>query len=216
MPKISIRKGYHYYMDNWFSAISGVVFGLTALIIGGELLVRGASRLAIVFKISPLVIGLTVVAFGTSSPELAVSIRSAISGKADIALGNVVGSNIFNVLFILGISALLVPLIVSSRLIRWDVPLMIAASIALLFLGFDGRISRFDGLSLFSFLLAYTYWCIRQSRNESSEVYRRFISSEKRRFLIPVFSFFDLLSFCILLQKFNKNHLLLYFFVSSS
>lgn len=82
--------------------LTGILFiiGLIALIVGAELLVRGASRLAVGFGISPLVVGLTVVAFGTSSPELAVSVGSALSGQADIALGNVVGSNIFNVLFI--------------------------------------------------------------------------------------------------------------------
>ena len=117
------------------------------VLFGGELLVRGESQLAAIAKIPPLVIGLTVVAFGTSSPELAVSVKSALSGNADIALGNVVGSNIFNVLFILGTSALLVPLVVSSRLVRLDVPLMIAASLSVLLLGFDGAISRVDGVA---------------------------------------------------------------------
>ncbi len=102
------------------------VVGLGFLIIGAEALVRGASRMAAVLGISPLVIGLTVVAFGTSSPELAVSVKSALSGQANIAMGNVVGSNIFNVLFILGLSALIIPLIVSKQLLRLDVPLMIA------------------------------------------------------------------------------------------
>ncbi len=83
--------------------------GLAALIGGAQLLVRGAGKLALGFGISPLVVGLTVVAFGTSSPEMAVSVQSAWSGQVDIALGNVVGSNIFNVLFILGVSALLSP-----------------------------------------------------------------------------------------------------------
>ena len=112
--------------------------------------------------------------FGTSSPELAVSVQSAWTGNADIALGNVVGSNIFNVLFILGLSALIVPLAVSSRLIRWDVPLMILASVLLLLLGLDGRIGRLDGLLLFSGLLAFTFWCVRQSRRESREIKAEF------------------------------------------
>ncbi len=88
------------------------VFGLVALVLGAELLVRGASKLALSMGISPLVVGLTVVAFGTSAPELAVSVQSAWSGQVGIALGNVVGSNIFNVLFILGLSALIVPLFI--------------------------------------------------------------------------------------------------------
>src|SRR6056297_699955 len=101
---------------------------MVVLIAGGELLVRSASRLAAAFSISPLVIGLTVVAFGTSAPELAVSVQSAFAGSADLAIGNVVGSNIFNVLFILGLSALIVPLAVASSLIRRDLPLMVGAS----------------------------------------------------------------------------------------
>ena len=161
-------------MDVWLSPVLKIIFGLVSLIAGGELLVRGASRLAAAMKISPLVIGLTVVAFGTSSPELAVSVQSAWAGNADIALGNIVGSNIFNVLFILGLSALIVPLVVSSRLIRWDVPLMIVASVLPLLLGLDGRIGRLDGLLLFSGLLVYTFWCVRQSRRESSEVKAEF------------------------------------------
>ncbi len=102
--------------------------GLGALVLGAEILVRGASRLAAAAGISPLVIGLTVVAFGTSTPELAVSVRAAISGQADIALGNVVGSNIFNVLFILGLSALITPLVVAQQVVRLDVPIMIGVS----------------------------------------------------------------------------------------
>jgi cation:H+ antiporter len=107
------------------------VLGLVALVVGAELLVRGASKLALSFGISPLVVGLTVVAFGTSAPELAVSVQSAWSGQVDIALGNVVGSNIFNVLFILGLSALIVPLVVHQQIIRQEVPVMIGASLLL-------------------------------------------------------------------------------------
>ena len=161
-------------INDLVSSISGVAVGLLLLIVGGELLVRGASRLAAAMRISPLVIGLTVVAFGTSSPELAVSLQSAVAGNADIAMGNVVGSNILNVLFILGISALIVPLVVSSQLIRWDVPMMIAASILLLVLGLDKRIGRLDGVLLVVCLLAYTYWTIRQSRRETAEIQAEF------------------------------------------
>ncbi len=106
-----------------------LIGGLIVLVIGAEGLVRGAGRLAAALGISPLVIGLTIVAFGTSSPELAVSVQSALSGQADIALGNVVGSNIFNVLFILGLSAVIVPLVVAQQLVRLDVPLMIGVSL---------------------------------------------------------------------------------------
>ncbi len=130
-----------------FTAIGLMAIGLIGLVVGGELLVRAASRLAAIAGISPLVIGLTVVAFGTSAPELAVSIKSSLDGQTDIAVGNVVGSNIFNVLFILGISALISPLVVSSQLVRIDVPLMIAASVAMLLLGLDGNIGRMMDLA---------------------------------------------------------------------
>lgn len=146
------------------------VLGLAALIAGAELLVRGASKLALSFGISPLVVGLTVVAYGTSSPEMAVSVQSALSGQVDLALGNVVGSNIFNVLFILGVSALITPLLVAQQLIRQEVPIMIGASLLLLALAWDGGISRWDGVLLFVLLLAYTIFVVRQSRRETKAV----------------------------------------------
>ncbi|MDX1253122.1 MAG: calcium/sodium antiporter [Gammaproteobacteria bacterium] len=146
------------------------ILGLVLLIAGAELLVRGAARLAARLGISPLVIGLTVVAFGTSSPELAVSVQAGLAGQADIAVGNVVGSNIFNVLFILGVSALIVPLVVSQQLVRFDVPLMIGVSVLLLVMAFDGRIDGFDGLLLITGIVAYTVFAIRQGRKESAAV----------------------------------------------
>lgn len=146
------------------------VIGLAALILGAELLVRGASRLAAVVGISPLVIGLTVVAFGTSTPELAVSVQSAWAGQADVAVGNVVGSNIFNVLLILGLSAVITPLVVAQQLVRWDVPLMIGASLVFWGFALDGSLGRLEGLILFAGLVAYTVFLIRQSRRESRAV----------------------------------------------
>ena len=146
------------------------VLGLVLLVVGAELLVRGAARLAARFGISPLVIGLTVVAFGTSAPEMAVSVQAGLAGQADIAVGNVVGSNIFNVLFILGVSALIVPLVVSGQLVRLDVPIMIGVSVLLLVMALDGRISRLDGLLLFAGIVAYTVFAIRQGRRESPAV----------------------------------------------
>lgn len=145
-----------------------LILGLVVMIWGADLLVRGASRLATAVGISPLVVGLTVVAFGTSSPELAVSIMSAFKGQADLALGNVVGSNIFNVLFILGISAVIVPLIVAQQLVRFDVPVMIGISLLMVGLGLDGQLGRVDGAILFAGGVAYTLFLIRQSRKEQS------------------------------------------------
>jgi cation:H+ antiporter len=145
------------------------VVGLGLLVGGAEALVRGASRLAVAVGISPLVIGLTVVAYGTSAPEMAVSMQSAIRGQADIAVGNVVGSNIFNVLFILGAAAVITPLMVSGQLIRRDVPLMIGLSLLLFGLGLDGQLGRVDGLILFVGIIAYTGWSIWQSRRENQQ-----------------------------------------------
>ena len=157
--------------------------GLGALVLGAELLVWGASRLAAVLRISPLVIGLTVVAFGTSTPELAVSVRATLGGQADIALGNVVGSNIFNVLFILGLSALITPLVVSQQVVRVDVPIMIGISILLLVLGLDGRLSQLDGVLLFVGIVAYSLFVIRESRKETAEVVAEYEQEYARAFV---------------------------------
>ncbi len=142
-----------------------ILFGLTALTIGAECLVRGASRIAAMLGISPLVIGLTVVAFGTSAPEATVSILSAFRGQADIAVGNVVGSNIFNVLAILGLCALIAPLVVSQRVVRLDVPLVVVASFLLYWMSGNLVIGRLEGLVLFGGVIVYTGWTIRTSRH---------------------------------------------------
>jgi len=148
--------------------ILAFIAGLLLLIIGAEGLVKGASRLAVRFGMSPLLIGLTVVAFGTSSPELAVSLKAAIDDQAGIALGNVVGSNVFNVLFILGVSALIVPLTVAQQLIRFDIPLMVGLSLLVLLLVLDGSVGRLDGGLLVIGLAAYLLFLFRQSRREPS------------------------------------------------
>lgn len=137
-----------------------LIGGFILLVFGAEVLVRGAARLAARFGISPLIIGLTVVAFGTSAPEMAVSTQSAFMGQGDIAIGNVIGSNIFNVLVVLGLSALIIPLVVSRQLVRFDVPIMIAAGFLAWFLALDGSYSRIDGLILFSCIVVYTGYLI--------------------------------------------------------
>jgi len=154
-------------MSLWTIFLLLVGFGL--LIGGAELLVRGASRLATDLGISPLVVGLTVVAFGTSSPELAVSVISAHSGQAGIALGNVVGSNVCNILLILGLSALVAPLVVSRQVVRLEVPIMVGVSVLLLLFALDGGISRIEGGLLFAGAIGYTVWSIRRSRREVRE-----------------------------------------------
>lgn len=155
-------------------AILWFIIGLVFLVVGAEALVRGSGRLAAAFGISPLVVGLTVVAFGTSSPELAVSIKSALADQAGIAVGNVVGSNIFNVLFILGVSALIVPLIVSRQLIKVDVPLMIAVSVVVWLMALDGSFGRLDGILLVAGLIAYVGFLIYHSRKETAAVQQEY------------------------------------------
>ncbi len=149
--------------------ILNLILGLALLLVGAEILVKGASRIASAMGISSLVIGLTVVAFGTSSPELVVSVVSSLDGKADIALGNVVGSNIFNVLFILGIASLIVPLVVAQQLIRLDVPIMIGASILVFLLSFDGVIRPWEGFFMLFLGIAYTVFVIYLSKKEKNK-----------------------------------------------
>lgn len=159
--------------EQWI-AVLAIIAGLGVLVLGGEWLVRGASALAARFHIPPLIIGLTVVAFGTSAPELGVSLQAAYAGAADVAVGNIVGSNIFNVLFILGASAMISPLVVSSQLVRFDVPLMIAVSVLSWALARDGVISRLDGAILFAVLVGYILICIRFAGRESKAVREEF------------------------------------------
>lgn len=157
-----------------------VVGGLVLLIAGGESLIRGASRLAVAMRIPPLIVGLTVVAFCTSAPELAVSLNAALNGKADIAVGNVVGSNICNICLILGLAAVLRPIAVSSTLIRREIPLMIGVSILAygfaasggdgalysIFEGtYEGRVYRLEGAWFVLILFLYILWTIREVRS---------------------------------------------------
>jgi cation:H+ antiporter len=141
--------------------------GLLALIVGARWLVRGAAKMALSLGISPLVIGLTIVSMGTSAPEVAVSVGAALEGRTDMAVGNVIGSNVFNVLFILGLSALISPLVVNAQLIRQEVPIMIAASLLLAVLAADRHIGRPESMLLLALLAAYTVFLIVQSRRET-------------------------------------------------
>jgi cation:H+ antiporter len=160
------------------------VFGLAALIGGAELLVRGASRLAAAVGLSPLIIGLTIVALGTSSPELAVAVSSSLAGQSDLVVGSVVGSNIYNILLILGIGAVIAPLIVSQRLVRLEVPLMIGVSVLMLVLAQDKQIGRLEGGLLFAGIIAYIAFAIVQGRREENpavlQEYEHEFGAEKR------------------------------------
>lgn len=150
------------------------LLGLAALTLGAELMVRGAARLALTFGISPLVVGLTIVAFGTSAPELAVSTGAALSGSGDLAIGNVVGSNIANVLLILGLSALIVPLAVNEQIIRQEIPIMIGTSLLFVVFALDGRLGQGEGALLLALVIAYTVFLVRQSRRASKAVEAEF------------------------------------------
>ncbi len=160
-----------------------IILGLVLLVGGGELLVRGASRIALLAGISPLVIGLTVVAFGTSAPEAAVSVLSAMRSAAGVAVGNVVGSNIFNILVVLGLAALVAPLVVHQLVVRFDAPLAVIVTLVFGGLVMDGVLGRLDGAILFLGIIAYTIWAVRRSRGESKEVQGEYANEfgERRR-----------------------------------
>lgn len=136
--------------------VGRIVVGLVLLVAGGELLVRGASALARRVGISSLVVGLTVVSAATSAPELAVTVGAVLRDEPGLAVGNVVGSNIVNVLLILGLSALVVPLAVKQRLVRFDLPWMVVLSIGLLLVSLDGRIGAVDGVVLLAAVVLHT------------------------------------------------------------
>ena len=157
------------------------VAGLVLLAAGAEFLVRGSSRLAAFIGISPLVIGLTSWLSARARPELAVSVMAGRAGQTDIALGNVLGSNIFNVLFILGVSALITPLVVSRQLVRVDVPVMVVVSIVALVFSLDGRVSMLEGIALFIGIILYTGFQIVMSRSESAagEFAKEFSGSDR-------------------------------------
>ncbi len=151
-----------------------IVVGLVLLVYGADLLVRGASALALALGVTPLVIGLTVVAYGTSAPELAVSIQAALQGRDNIAVANVVGSNIFNILFILGSCALIAPLTVSRQIVRFDLPVSLGLTLILAGLSLDGRLSTLDALIFVGALVVYSIGVFRSglaaNAEESQEV----------------------------------------------
>ncbi|WP_202839469.1 calcium/sodium antiporter [Luteimonas saliphila] len=147
--------------------------GLGLLLMGAEALVRGASRLALGLGLAPVIVGLTVVSIGTSMPELAISVGGALGGSPDLALGNVVGSNIANVLLVLGVVALVTPLVVQRQLVWLDVPIMIGASVLCLVMALDGRIARWEGALLLAGAVTYTLFLIRLARRSPEQVPER-------------------------------------------
>lgn len=155
-------------------SLLALVGGLVLLVVGAEWLVRGASSVAAAAGIGPVVIGLTVVAYGTSAPELAVSVGGALSGASDVAVGNVVGSNAFNLLVVLGLAALAGGLVVHDRIVRIDVPLLLAATLGVWWAAADGTLDRLDGALLLVVGVAYTVWLIVAARREPDAVRAEF------------------------------------------
>jgi len=167
------------------------VIGVAALVVGAEALVRGAARLAARTGLSPVVIGLTVVAFGTSAPELAVSLGAAFRDEADLAVGNVVGSNIANVLLVLGLSAVVGGgLVVAQRIVRIDVPIMLGVSVLVLLFGLDNELARWEGVVFVMLLVIYIAWTVvatrRSTREQIAEEYDEALSAERLRASSPL------------------------------
>lgn len=148
--------------------------GLVVIIVGAELLLRGASRIAAMLGLKPIIIGMTVVAIGTSAPELAVGITAVAEGRGGMAVGNIAGTNIFNILFILGLTAAIRPLPLQLLSIKLDVPVMVVSSAMLLLMAADGVLSRTEGLVLVTAAILYTIVLVRLSRRESAEMRKEF------------------------------------------
>lgn len=146
-----------------------LILGLFVLIIGGDFLVRGASSIALRAKISPLVVGLTIVAFGTSAPELLISVNAALSGSPDLAMGNVVGSNICNLALVLGVTVLIGPVKVNPDSIKIDWPVAMGSALLLFWWAGDGELGVGEGVFFVFFLVSYTVFIIRKSRSENKK-----------------------------------------------
>ena len=147
-----------------------LIIGLVTLIIGGDLLVRGASRIALRFKISPLVVGVTIVAFGTSAPELLISIQAALTGSPDITMGNVIGSNICNLALVLGVTSLIAPIPVNKDSIKIDWPMTMGSSLLLYFVVREGFVDDYEGVIFLVILVLYVVYIIRRSRKNNINI----------------------------------------------
>lgn len=144
--------------------------GLVVIVVGAEVMLRGSTRIAAMLGIRPILIGLTVVAVGTSAPEFAVGLTAVLEGKGALAVGNIAGTNMLNILFILGLSAAIRPLPLQLQSIRLDVPVMIASAVVLFLMALDGVLSRVEGLLLVLGAVAYTVVLVRFSQRESAEL----------------------------------------------
>lgn len=166
-----------------------ILGGLILLYLGAEGLVHFSAALAQRLRVSPLVIGLTIVAFGTSAPELVVSIKTALAGQGALSVGNVVGSNIFNIAVILGISALIYPLKIEIKLLRFDTPIMILASCLFAILFWDQKISRQEGIILFALIVVYTYYSYsRSKRIDVTEIKEITSNSRLKKYIRSIYA----------------------------
>ena len=161
-----------------FFATLLIVMGLALLVVGGEVLLRGAVGVATLLRLTPAVIGLTVVAAGTSVPELAVSAIAAYQGSTDIAVGNVVGSNIFNICFILGLGAIIRPLAITGNTIRLEYPVLALVTLLCIVLAYDGTVNRLDALLLLAIYPCFTAYLVRLVRRQMNEVELREFGTE--------------------------------------
>lgn len=143
-----------------------ILLSCLILFAGAELLVRGGASLALKLGLTPLVVGLTVVAFGTSMPELIVSLKAAMIGQSDIAIGNVVGSNIFNIAMILGLAAVVYPVTTHLQVLRWDAPVLVVVTLLVPLTFLDGSVSRVEGIVLMLATVAYTWWAVRMAKKD--------------------------------------------------
>ena len=152
------------------TSVTLLILSLFALYIGAGWLVKGSSELALKAKISNLVIGLTIVAFGTSAPELVVSLNATLSGHGDISVGNIIGSNIFNIAAILGISAVIQPLQAKRQLTRLDIPILIVATVVFTLLFWNGTLGRLEGCLFLAGIILYTIFSLYYSRKHEKKV----------------------------------------------
>lgn len=155
-------------------ALLTFLFGLVVITVGAEILLKGASKIATLLNIRPIVIGLTVVSIGTSLPELAVGLAALGEGAGDIAIGNIAGTNIVNILFVLGLSAAIRPLPLQMKSIKTELYAMVFAAVLLLLLSLDGRLNLWDGILMLFLGICYLALIVKTSKKESIKVQKDF------------------------------------------
>ena len=166
-------------------AITSFIAGLIVVIVGAELIVRGGSRVGALLGVSPMILGLTVVAIGTSTPELAVGLTAAAEGNGGLAVGNIAGTNIVNILLILGLSAWIMPLKVQLLSLKLDLPVMVGSALALLWMAWDGLLSRQEGAWMVAASVLYTIAMVRLSRRESLPIQQEFSREYSAKNILP-------------------------------